>query len=85
MQTFVTVVVILALIAFAVLLIHLLNSQHSERIPDFHYGRSGMPVPGPDPSAPRKAHGRAGAGRHRTPPRPREDGPSRPTTPSRPN
>jgi hypothetical protein len=71
MQTFVTVVVILAMIAFAVLLINLLNSRHSERIPAFHHGRSGMPVPGPDPLAPRKARGRAGASeRHRTPPYP---------------
>lgn len=33
MQTFVTVVVILTMIAFAVLLINLLNSQPSGRIP----------------------------------------------------
>ncbi|WP_326575171.1 hypothetical protein OG889_08340 [Streptomyces sp. NBC_00481] len=60
METFVTVVVILALIAFGGLLIHLLNLQHSDRIAAFHYGRSGMPVAGPAPSAPRKVRGRAG-------------------------
>ena len=63
MQTFVTVVVILAVIAFGVLLIRLLNLQHSERIAAFHYGRSGMPVPGPDPvgstEGPRPGEGRA--------------------------
>lgn len=61
METFVTVIVILAMIALGVLLIHLLNAQHSDRIAAFHYGRSGMPVAGPDPSAPRKGRGRAGA------------------------
>ncbi|MGC9538219.1 hypothetical protein [Streptomyces sp. UG1] len=59
METFVTVIVILAMIALGVLLIHLLNSQHGDRMAAFHYGRSGTPVPGPAPSAPRKAHGRA--------------------------
>ncbi|MFF7161251.1 hypothetical protein ACFZBP_07645 [Streptomyces sp. NPDC008086] len=59
METFVTVIVVLAMIAFGVLLIHLLNAQHSDRMAAFHYGRSGMPVPGPALSAPRKARGRA--------------------------
>jgi hypothetical protein len=54
----VTVAVILGMIALGVLLIHLLNSQHSERIAAYHYGRSGTPVPGP---APQKARSRAGA------------------------
>lgn len=85
MQTFVTVVVVLAMIAFGVLLIHLLNLQHSERIAAFHYGRSGMPVPGPDPLAPRKARGRSGASGTARRRAPREDGPSRPDRPSRPN
>ncbi|MEU3849371.1 hypothetical protein [Streptomyces sp. NPDC029554] len=61
MATFVTVVAILALIAFGTLLIRLLNAQHSDRATAFHYGRSGIPAPGPAPSAPRKAHGRAAA------------------------
>ncbi|MFE7836500.1 hypothetical protein ACFU53_10720 [Streptomyces sp. NPDC057474] len=68
METFVTVIVIIAVIAFGVLLIHLLNSQHSDRIAVFHYGHSGMPVAGPTPSAPPKARGRArttGTGRRR--------------------
>jgi hypothetical protein len=59
-ETFVTAVVVLAMIAFGVLLIHLLNSQHSGRMTVFHYGRSGMPAPGPAPSAPRKTNGRLG-------------------------
>ncbi|WP_405590286.1 hypothetical protein [Streptomyces sp. NBC_01092] len=78
MQTFVVVVVTLAMIAFGALLIHLLNLQHSGRIAAFHYGRSGMPIPGPDPLAPRKAHGRAGASGTARRRASREDGPSRP-------
>ncbi|MFH0177334.1 hypothetical protein [Streptomyces cacaoi] len=58
MQTFVTVIVVLAMIAFGVLLIHLLNSQHSDRIAAFRYGRSGTPVEGPSPPTPRKTRGR---------------------------
>ncbi|MFI1927526.1 MULTISPECIES: hypothetical protein [unclassified Streptomyces] len=60
METFVTVIVILAMIAVGVFLIHRLNSQHSERIAAFHYARSGMPVagPGPAPPTPRKTRGR---------------------------
>ncbi|MFI6009627.1 hypothetical protein ACIBAG_12505 [Streptomyces sp. NPDC051243] len=64
METFVTVIVILAMIALGVLLIHLLNSQHGDRIAAFHYGRSGLPVPGPGPGLSarrRKGHGRARA------------------------
>ncbi|MFI6034196.1 hypothetical protein ACIBBD_08510 [Streptomyces sp. NPDC051315] len=38
METFMTVVVVMAMIALGVLLIHLLNRQHSERIAAFHYG-----------------------------------------------
>ncbi|WP_338897078.1 hypothetical protein WBG99_16730 [Streptomyces sp. TG1A-60] len=60
METFVTVAVILGVIALGVLLIHRLNSQHDERIADFHYGRSGLPVAGPAPSAPPKARDGAG-------------------------
>ncbi|MGW6960139.1 hypothetical protein [Streptomyces chartreusis] len=77
METFVTVIVVLATIAFGVLLIHLLNSQHSERIAAFHYGRSGMPVPGPAAATRRKVHAWARAsgtaGRRNR----RDDGPHR--------
>lgn len=55
---FVTVVAILAVIALGALLIHRLNAQHGDRIAAFHYVRSGAPVQGPAPSAPRKARGR---------------------------
>ncbi|MGA5203332.1 hypothetical protein [Streptomyces variegatus] len=55
MGTFVTVAVILGMIAFGVLLIRLLNSQHGDRMAAIHYGHTGMPVAGP---APRKARGR---------------------------
>ncbi|MFF4252071.1 hypothetical protein ACFY1L_12765 [Streptomyces sp. NPDC001663] len=40
METFVTAVVLSAMVAVGVLLIHLLNNQHDERIEAFHYGRS---------------------------------------------
>ncbi|MFE0473277.1 hypothetical protein ACFW2V_16815 [Streptomyces sp. NPDC058947] len=63
MEIFVTVLVILAMAAFGTLLIRLLNAQHDDRRAAFHYSRSGMPVPGAAPSAPRKAHGRAGTSR----------------------
>ncbi|MGW1717927.1 hypothetical protein [Streptomyces sp. GQFP] len=52
METFLTVIVTLAMIAVGVLLIHRLNSQHDDRIASFHYGRSGTPVAGPAPSTP---------------------------------
>ncbi|MFE6824845.1 hypothetical protein [Streptomyces sp. NPDC057690] len=60
MAAFVTVIVILAMIAVGVFLIHRLNPQHSERIAVFHYARSGTPVAGPEPSPPtsRKTRGR---------------------------
>ncbi|MGW0735004.1 hypothetical protein [Streptomyces sp. NPDC002851] len=61
METFVTVAVVVTMIALGVLLIHQLNSQHGDHSTAFHYGRSGTPVPGPAPSTPRKARGRAGA------------------------
>ncbi|MFG3185215.1 MULTISPECIES: hypothetical protein [Streptomyces] len=62
METFVTVIAILAMIALGVLLIHLVNSRHSDRTAAFHYGRSGTPVAGdsaPDDSTP--ADGPGGA------------------------
>ncbi|MFI6855657.1 hypothetical protein [Streptomyces sp. NPDC050416] len=58
METFVTVAAILGMIALGVFLIHQLNSQHSDRIAAFHYGRSGLPVSGPAPAAGRKTRGR---------------------------
>jgi hypothetical protein len=66
-ETFVTVAAILGLIVLGVFLIHQLNSQHSDRIAAFHYGRSGLPVAGPDPAARRKAHGRFSRRRTRRP------------------
>ncbi|MFC5800952.1 hypothetical protein [Streptomyces formicae] len=38
METVITVSVIIAMIIIGVLLIHLLNGQHDERIAAFHYG-----------------------------------------------
>jgi len=58
MDVFVTVAVIVAMTVVGVLLIHLLNSQHSDGVSAFHYGRSGMPVPGPASRVPRKARAR---------------------------
>ncbi|MDX3584955.1 hypothetical protein [Streptomyces europaeiscabiei] len=87
METFVTMIVITAVIILGAFLIHRLNSQHSDRIAAFHYGRSGMPVAGPAPSGSRKARGWArvtGTDRHRYR---RDDGgrgqshPRRPHTP----
>lgn len=60
METFVTVVVLLAMVGVGVLLIHLLNNQHDERITAFPYGRSRSAVRGPAPSVPQKVRGRAG-------------------------
>ena len=60
METFVAVMALLAMVAVGVLLIHLLNNQHDERIAVFHYGRSRSTVRGSAPSAPQKLRGRAG-------------------------
>lgn len=60
METFVAVMVLLAMIVVGVLLIHLLNDQHDERIAVFHYGRSRSAVRGAAPSVPQKLRGRAG-------------------------
>ncbi|MFD5336487.1 hypothetical protein [Streptomyces hawaiiensis] len=51
METFVTVALILGMIVVGVVLIRLLNSQHGDRMAAIHYGRTGMPVAGPAPSA----------------------------------
>jgi hypothetical protein len=58
MDVFVTVAVIVAMTVVGVFLIHLLNSQHSDGVSAFHYGRSGMPVQGPASRVPRKARAR---------------------------
>ncbi|SES35857.1 hypothetical protein SAMN04487983_10456 [Streptomyces sp. yr375] len=59
MVTFVTVIVILAMIALGVLLIHMLNTQRGARVVAFHYGRSGTPVLGPPaPTDPHSARSR---------------------------
>ncbi|MET7683988.1 hypothetical protein [Streptomyces sp. NPDC005423] len=70
METFVTVVVMVAMIGVGVLLLRLLNSQHGDRKSAFHYGRSGVPSPGPAARVQRKTRGRArasGAGGRRRP------------------
>lgn len=61
-ETLVSVAVIVGMIVLGAFLIHLLNSQHSDRIAAFHYGHSGLPVAGADPAAPRKGRGHAGTG-----------------------
>ncbi|GAB2925920.1 hypothetical protein [Streptomyces heilongjiangensis] len=61
METFLTLIVIIAMIAFGALLIQRLNSQHGDRIAAFHYGHSRTPAAGPPPSAPRKGSDRTGA------------------------
>ncbi|MFF4901420.1 hypothetical protein [Streptomyces sp. NPDC001068] len=64
METFVTVtvtvIVVLVMVAVGVLLIHLLNDRHDDRIRDFPCGRAQAAVLEPAPSAQQKAGGRAG-------------------------
>lgn len=59
-EIFVTVIVVLAMTALGVLLIHLLDARRDERVAAFPPpdGRSRPDVPGPVPSVPRKADGR---------------------------
>ncbi|MFI8193902.1 hypothetical protein ACIF8T_34960 [Streptomyces sp. NPDC085946] len=59
MDTFVTVMALLALIVLGAFLIHRLNAQHGERISAFPYGRSGSAARGPAPPTERKARSRA--------------------------
>jgi hypothetical protein len=59
METFVTVVVLLAMVALGAFLIHRLNNQHDERIAAFRYSRSRPAARGPAPSAPQRVRGRA--------------------------
>lgn len=54
MDTVVTVIVLLAMIALGVLLIHRLNAQHDERIASFHYGRPRRTTRTPTPPVPPK-------------------------------
>ncbi|WP_338684411.1 hypothetical protein QD712_28925 [Streptomyces acidiscabies] len=59
METFVTVAVIVGVLVLAVLLIRLLDAQHGDRTSAFHYGRSGLPLPGPaSPASRKRAAGR---------------------------
>ncbi|WP_407111395.1 hypothetical protein ACE1N8_28195 [Streptomyces sp. DSM 116494] len=57
-EIFVTVIVVLAMTALGVLLIHLLDARRDERVAAFPYGCSRPDVPGRVPSVPRKADGR---------------------------
>ncbi|TRO60634.1 MULTISPECIES: hypothetical protein [unclassified Streptomyces] len=59
METFLTVVVILAMVALGAFLIHRLNNQHDERIAAFRFSRSLPAVRGPGPSAPPQVPGPA--------------------------
>ncbi|GGP64202.1 hypothetical protein GCM10010247_41280 [Streptomyces calvus] len=59
MGVVVTVIVLLALTAVGVLLIHRLNSQHGSRAAAFHYGPLGTAVPGTAPTSGRRVRGRA--------------------------
>ncbi|MDT0547934.1 MULTISPECIES: hypothetical protein [Streptomyces] len=73
METVITVFVIIAMIMLGVLLIHLLNGQHNERIAAFHYSdalagvgrrsrKSRQPASPPDhPSSPPHPEHRDGA------------------------
>lgn len=76
MEVFLTVTVIVAMIAIGVVLIELLNNQHNERIAAYRYGsplpgRGGRDVKGepeppwPDERAVTSVHARAGASDHR--------------------
>ncbi|MDO0937641.1 hypothetical protein QQY66_40150 [Streptomyces sp. DG2A-72] len=58
METFVTLVALLAMVAPGAFLIHRLNNQHDERIAAFHYSRSRPAARGPAPSAPQQVRGR---------------------------
>ncbi|MEU4653346.1 hypothetical protein AB0G32_05275 [Streptomyces sp. NPDC023723] len=69
MELLVTVIVLLAVVAAGVFLIHRLNSQHGARIASFHYGRYGAVVPDRKPTAGqpsgRRDHRAGGRGRLR--------------------
>ncbi|MFI9828095.1 hypothetical protein ACIHIX_10435 [Streptomyces sp. NPDC051913] len=51
METLVTGLVLVAIVALGALLIHRLYALHGDRIAAFHYGGSGMPVAGPPGSS----------------------------------
>lgn len=59
MGVVVTVIVLLAVTAVGVLLVHRLNSQHGGRAAAFHYGPLGIAVPGTAPTSGRRVRGRA--------------------------
>ncbi|MFE2050185.1 hypothetical protein [Streptomyces sp. NPDC059459] len=56
MDTFVMVIVLLALIAAGAFLIHRLNSLHGKRIAAYHYRRDGVVAPGRGSPAGQPAH-----------------------------
>lgn len=60
MDIFVTVIVLLAVIAAGAFLIHRLNSQHGDRATAFHYRRDGVVAPGQEPRAGQVARRRTG-------------------------
>ncbi|MFH8367805.1 hypothetical protein [Streptomyces sp. NPDC018031] len=62
METVITTAVILAMIALGILLIHLLNAQHGQRIAAFRYSEV-LPGRGRRSRKPRRPTGGA-AGRH---------------------
>ncbi|MFE7778845.1 hypothetical protein ACFU5O_34215 [Streptomyces sp. NPDC057445] len=72
METAITVSVIIAMIIIGMLLIHLLNGQHDERIAAFHYGDA-MPGIGRRNRKSRRP-GRPAGSPVVTPPRERPDG-----------
>ncbi|WP_405734110.1 hypothetical protein OG885_21630 [Streptomyces sp. NBC_00028] len=57
METLVTALVLVAIVALGAFLIHRLDALHGDRIATFHYGRSGMPVAGPPGSSGRRKRG----------------------------
>ncbi|MER5465796.1 hypothetical protein ABT010_35045 [Streptomyces sp. NPDC002668] len=59
MGTFVTVLVLMAMIALGALAIHMLNTQHDERIAAFPYGRSKWNLRTRPTAVPPKSRGHA--------------------------
>ncbi|MEU3253166.1 hypothetical protein [Streptomyces sp. NPDC006997] len=58
MDVFVTVIVVLAVIAAGAFLIHRLNSQHGERTAAFYYDRGGVVAPDRKPTDSQPVHHR---------------------------
>ncbi len=65
-ETFLTVITILAMVALGMFLIHRLNSQHSDRIAAFRYARFERPVSRRAPRSPRGSGREYGDGTERT-------------------